>query len=64
MINARLKVRLLWTIFHHEIMYKTRNLFRASGSKEFRVSVWMESPAVRGAFYLLVYPAMPCSAGS
>ena len=33
MIDARLKVRLLWTIFHHEIMYKTRNLFRANGSK-------------------------------
>ena len=64
MIDALLKVRLLWTIFHHESMYKTRNLFRASGSKGFRVSVWMESPAVRGAFYLLVYPAMPCSAGS
>ena len=64
MIDARLKVRLLWTIFHHEIMYKTRNLFRASGSKGFRVSVWMESPAVCEAFYLLVYPAMPCSAGS
>lgn len=33
MIDARLKVRLLWTIFHHESMYKTRNLFRANGSK-------------------------------
>ena len=40
MIDARLKVRLLWTIFHHESMYKTRNLFRANGSKKgFRVSV-------------------------
>lgn len=33
MIDARLKVRLLWTIFHHESMHKTRNLFRANGSK-------------------------------
>ena len=64
MIDARLKARLLWTIFHHESMYKTRNLFRANGSKGFRVSVWMGCTAVRGAFYLLVYPSMPCSAGS
>ncbi len=35
-----------------------------TAQKGFRVSVWMGCTAARGAFYLLVYPSMPCSAGS
>ena len=56
MIDARLKVRLLWTIFHHESMYKTRNLFRAkTAQKGFRVFDVMLFPP---------YPFHPLAEGS
>ena len=47
-----------------KIMHKTRNLFRANGSKRVPGFCLDGMPCGARGFYLLVYPAMPCSAGS
>lgn len=61
MIDARLKVRLLWTIFHHEIMYKTRNLFRANSSKK-GSGFLFGWKALRCAGLFIFWYILPCRA--
>lgn len=61
MIDARLKVRLLWTIFHHESMHKTRNLFRASGSKKGSGFLFGWKALRRAGLFIFWY-ILPCRA--